>query len=104
MNFNIGLAKGLRAVCSERFGPDKVKGKKQEHLVEMLANEEDFKSTKPMLEVDADKRGDKIKFGVKFTPELMAIEAAYRDISRYMKIHNIEGCSKGFLSRLEKKT
>ena len=38
-----GMAKGLRQVCIERFGPDSVKGKKQDDLVTLLSAEEDFR-------------------------------------------------------------
>ena len=33
---NKGLAKGLRQVCLERFGPDAIKGQKQDGLGKLL--------------------------------------------------------------------
>ena len=41
---NKGLAKGLKQVCIERFGPESVKGKKHDDLVKLLYDEDDFKN------------------------------------------------------------
>ena len=38
-----GKAKGLKAVCSERFGEEAVKGLRQDKLVELLEKEPDFR-------------------------------------------------------------
>ena len=38
-----GQAKGLRKVCSERFGDSAVAGVKQDGLVQMLEKEADFR-------------------------------------------------------------
>ena len=73
-----GQPKGLREVCLERFGEDRVKGKKQDALVEMLSSEPDFMSAKPILQEELEKRGCLVLFGVKFHPELMEIESCYR--------------------------
>ena len=91
-----GLAKGLRQVCSERFGPESIKGKKQDDLgkfacyisfitfflfcfsVKMLENEPDFMDQKPLLVEAVEAVGGKVLFGTKFHPELMPIENAYR--------------------------
>ena len=37
-----GQAKGLKAVCTERFGPEAVVGLKQDQLIELLEKESDF--------------------------------------------------------------
>jgi hypothetical protein len=39
-----GIPKGLKQVCLERFGPDKIKGLRQDGLVGLLECEEDFRS------------------------------------------------------------
>ena len=39
--------------------------------------------------------------GVKYHPELMAIESAYRNISNYMRRLNTPGSAKGYLERIE---
>ena len=38
-----GQAKGLRAVCEERFGAEAVRGEKQDALVARLEAETDFR-------------------------------------------------------------
>ena len=38
-----GQAKGLKAVCTERFGPEAVVGLKQDQLIELLEKESDFR-------------------------------------------------------------
>ena len=38
-----GQAKGLKAVCTERFGPQAVVGLKQDQLIELLEKESDFR-------------------------------------------------------------
>jgi hypothetical protein len=39
-----GIAKGLRQVCLERFGGDRIQGLRQDGLVALLENEQDFRS------------------------------------------------------------
>ena len=97
---NQGLAKGLKQVCLERFGPEAIKGKRQDGLVEMLENEPDFKLQKPQLVEVVEAAGGKVVFGTKFHPELMPIENSYRDISAYMKRHNVVGSSVGYVERV----
>ena len=77
---NQGLAKGLKQVCLERFGPEAIKGKRQDGLVEMLENEPDFKLQKPQLVEVVEAAGGKVVFGTKFHPELMPIENSYRSV------------------------
>ena len=85
-----GLAKGLKAVCTERFGEAAVKGKlfrnikqfisnsvaglKQDELAAMLRKEEDFKQVKPILQERLEALGCKVVFGVKFHPEFIMID------------------------------
>ena len=98
---NKGLAKGLKKVCSERFGYENIKGKNQRELTELLAAEEDFKMQKNMLQDEVEKLGGIVIFLVRFHPELSGIECAYRDLSRFLKERNIIGNSKGFEKRYE---
>ena len=97
---NQGVAKGLKQVCLERFGPEAIKGKKQDGLVEMLGKEPDFKQQKPQLVEVVEAAGGKVMFGTKFHPELMPIENSYRDISAFMKRRNIIGSSAGYVERV----
>ena len=56
-------------------------GKKQEDLIRILEKDEDFSSSKSLLEEELDKLGARVIWGVKFHPELMFIESCYRYIS-----------------------
>ena len=38
-----GQAKGLKVVCTERFGPEAIAGLKHNQLIELLEKEPDFK-------------------------------------------------------------
>ena len=69
-------------------------------LVQLLESEEDFRLQKPLVVEAVENAGGKIVFGTKFHPELMAIENGYRDISAYMKRHNIVGKSTGYVERI----
>ena len=73
-----GIPKGLRQVISERYGSEYTKGKKQDELVKILSEEEDFKNEKSVLAKEAETRGDIMIKGVKFHPELMPIGAGVR--------------------------
>ena len=53
-------------------------GMKQDDLVKKLETEDDFKASKTMLEEELEKLGARVIFGVKFHPELMAVESVYR--------------------------
>ncbi|KAF4652859.1 hypothetical protein FOL47_010813 [Perkinsus chesapeaki] len=76
-----GLPKGLRQVVAERFGDDAVVGKKQDELVQVLSACEDFASQQTLLQEQAESRGGRVIYGVKFHPELAPIEAAYRSVA-----------------------
>ena len=65
-----GIARGLRAICAERFGQEAIKGKIQGDLVAMLETEEDFSSQQCLLEEEVEKLGGKLSFLPKFSPEL----------------------------------
>ena len=56
---NKGLAKGLKQVCIERFGPESVKGKKKDDLVKLLDDEDDFKNQKPLMVEAVESAGGK---------------------------------------------
>ena len=90
-----GEAKGLKVVCSERFGPEAVEGMfpifykicifhlmcagpKHDDLASLLRTEEDFMSSKPILQEKLEELGCKVIFGVKFHPEFMMVESCYR--------------------------
>ena len=84
----------------------------------MLGSEPDFKLQKPLLVEVVEAAGGKVIFGTKFHPELMPIENSYRlillglgsaanydrllcrDISAYMKRHNVVGSSVGYVERV----
>ena len=51
---------------------------KHDQLVKLLADEPDFKESKPLLVEELEKEGALVLFGVKFHPELMPIESTYR--------------------------
>ena len=51
---------------------------KQDDLVKKLEKEEDFMASKTVLEEELEKLGARVVFGVKFHPELMAVESVYR--------------------------
>ena len=51
---------------------------KQDDLVKKLEMEEDVKASKSVLEEELEKLGARVVFGVKFHPELMAVESVYR--------------------------
>ena len=96
-----GEAKGLKVVLSEHYGEDFVNGKLLDEMSEVMRNEPDFKTEKSLLEKECEKRGDIVIKGVKYHPELMAIESAYRNISNHMRRINTPGCAKGYESRIE---
>ena len=73
-----GQPKGLKVVCAERFGDDFVIGKSKKDLQAHLAEEDDFKNAKTVLAEVVEPYGGEIIFGVKFHPELSAIECCYR--------------------------
>ncbi|EER19147.1 hypothetical protein Pmar_PMAR000214 [Perkinsus marinus ATCC 50983] len=97
-----GLPKGLRQVVLERFGEAVVVGKKQDELVILLSNCDDFASQKTLLQEEAEARGDRVICGVKFYPELAPIEAAYRSIAKAIRIGNSSKSSGGFVQRVER--
>ena len=66
----------------------------------ILEKEDDFRLQKPLVVEAVEKAGGRVIFGTKFHPELMAIENGYRDISAYLKRHNIVGKSTGFVERI----
>ncbi|KAF4738156.1 hypothetical protein FOZ62_009129, partial [Perkinsus olseni] len=96
-----GQPKGLRQVVRERFGEDACRGLKHEGLVQLLSACEDFRSQKTLLQEEAEARGDKVIYGVKFHPELAPIEAAYRSIAERIRVSNTAGSSAGFKERVE---
>ena len=53
-------------------------GKRQDELIALLENEEDFSSSKTLLEEELEKRGAKCIFTPKFHPELNPVELCYR--------------------------
>ena len=55
---------------------------------------------KPLIVEAVEAAGGKVIFGTKFHPELMPIENSYRDISAYMKRHNVVGKSTGYVERV----
>ena len=67
----------------------------------MLSEFPDFTNQKTLLGEEAEKRGDKVIFGVKFHPELMPIKAAYCSVTKAIRISNTVGRSKGFKKRVE---
>jgi len=90
---NRGMAKGLKKVCSERFGADAISGERQDDLVARLEAEEDFCSVKPRVVKVVEEHGGKVMFTPKFHPELAPIECVYRDISRVVQEKNVAGVS-----------
>lgn len=96
-----GIAKGLRTVVGERFGPEAVEGftfsllllylqkkkkcitgnilgKRQDELVALLEAEEDFQSGQTLLEELLTKLGARSLLLPKFHCEFNPIECAYR--------------------------
>ena len=65
-----GVARGLRAICAERFGQEAIKGKIKGDLIAMLEVEEDFANQKCLLEEVVEQEGARLEFLPKFTPEL----------------------------------
>ena len=96
-----GEAKGLKVVLTERYGEEFTQGKFLDELVDIMSKEEDFKNEKTLLEKQCEKRGDIVIKGVKFHPELMAIESGYRNISNYMRRLNTPGSARGYIERIE---
>ena len=96
-----GMAKGLKVVCTERFGEEFVRGKTKKQLQTQLSLEDDFKDQKTIIAEAVAPYGGEVIFGVKFHPELSAIEACYRSLTKYLREHNIIGCSKGYVQRYE---
>ncbi|KAF4669153.1 hypothetical protein FOL47_002680 [Perkinsus chesapeaki] len=93
--------KGLRKVVMERFGAAATASKKQDALVEMLSECDDFASQQTLLQEQALERGDRVIYGVKFHPELAPIEAAYRSITKAMRVSNSAKSTAGFKERVE---
>ncbi|KAF4692027.1 hypothetical protein FOZ60_014352 [Perkinsus olseni] len=81
-----GLPKGLRQVVIERFGEAAVVGKKQDELVNLLSNCDDFASQRPCS---------------RKKPMPAVIEAAYRSIAKAIRIGNSSKSSAGFVERVE---
>ena len=94
-------------------------GKKQDELVALLEQEEDFSATMSLLEEVVVARGGKLCWLPKFTPEFQPMECCYRcqnktfnsndylaslfcfrDYTNFCKERNIVGNSKGFLQRV----
>ena len=96
-----GEPKGLKVVCAERFGDDFVKGKTKKQLQIQLGQEDDFKEQKTVIAEAIEPYGGEVIFGVKFHPELSAIECCYRSLTKYLRENNVIGCSKGYLERYE---
>ena len=96
-----GEPKGLKVVCAERFGDDFVKGKTKKQLQIQLGREDDFKEQKTVIAEAVEPYGGEVIFGVKFHPELSAIECCYRSLTKYLRENNVIGCSKGYLKRYE---
>ena len=118
-------AKGLKAVCNERFGPEAIAGLKHYQLIELLEKEPDFKwerkrkserdarvcththtegqmlpilfkrTSNTIIEDEAAKRGDIIIFTAKFNAELAPIESAYREVAKVLREQNVVGTSRG---------
>ena len=65
-----GVARGLKAICLERFGAEAIKGKVKPDLVAMLEKEEDFSSQQCLLAEEVEKAGGILQFLPKFSPEL----------------------------------
>ena len=65
-----GVARGLRAICAERFGQEAIKGKIKGDLIAMLEVEEDFANQRCLLEEVVEQEGGILSFLPKFTPEL----------------------------------
>ena len=95
-----GIQKGLITVCTERFGAEAVKDMIKRDLVEMLMQEPDFENPKTRIEEVVEAQGGRVIFGVKFHPELNAIEFFYCDESWFLRGRNIVGVTKGFLERI----
>ncbi|KAF4648326.1 hypothetical protein FOL47_003427 [Perkinsus chesapeaki] len=95
-----GQPKELRQVYRERFGEDAVAGLKHGGLLELLSGCDDFKSQRTLLQDEAEERGDKVIFGVKFHPELAPIEAAYRTAAKALQVATSAGSSAGFKERV----
>ena len=96
-----GEAKGLKVILAERYGDEFVQGKLLDELTEIMKNEPDFKMEKTLLEKECERRGDILIKGVKYHPELMPIESAYRNISNFMRRTNTPGSARGYESRIE---
>ncbi|KAF4679609.1 hypothetical protein FOZ63_018986, partial [Perkinsus olseni] len=83
-----------------RFGDEAVVGLRHEQLVELLKDCEDFRSQPTLLEDEAELRGERVIFGVKFHPELAPIEAAYPSTAKALRVTNSAGSSAGFKERV----
>ena len=75
--------------------------KQKKQLQTQLSLEDDFKDQKTIIAEAVAPFGGEVIFGVKFHPELSAIECCYRLLTKYLREHNIVGCSKGYVRRYE---
>ena len=62
-------------------------GNKQDDLVVMLEQEDDFKASRSILEEEINKMGGTVLHGVKFHPEFMLAESVYRFVNVYIPEH-----------------
>ena len=65
-----GQPKGARVICMERFGCFSIIDKDLKQLKERLAQEEDFNSSKYLIEEEMEKIGVEVIFFPKFTCEV----------------------------------
>ena len=56
-----GLAKGAKVICEERFGISSTHKKSLADLKRMLSEEEDFNSSKYLIEEEMEKRNPPVK-------------------------------------------
>lgn len=80
-----GLAKGLRAVLEERTLFKE--GMHHEDMVNVLSEQEDFKSQKPMVQEWIERRGHVCIFWPKYHPELSMIEMCWSSWKRILRSH-----------------
>ena len=85
MTFNLGIAKGMRKVLEER-GVNTV-GMVADQMRKILAEHDDFKNEKSLLEHFLIDRGHIPVFLPKFHPELNPIERVWAQLKRYTRAH-----------------
>ena len=85
MNFQIGVPKGMRRVLQER-GVD-TSGMGGDQMRKTLAEMDDFKNEKSLIECYLTEKGHIAVFSPKFHPEINPIERVWAQLKRYTKVH-----------------